>query len=291
MKALLKEPFVHFVLGGLALFVFVEYNAPGAWATEGQIVVDHDALLNFAQFRMKAFEPEAIGDMFDELTQEELEILAADYAREEVLYREALALELDRNDYVIRQRLVQKLRFIHEEMAKVAAPPDEKAVHDYFVANRGDYEQAAAITFTHVFFDARKHGQHAAMQLANEKLGELVAVEVPYSESLGHGDRFLYNRNYVDSSAGQISDHFGESFARQMFGSSIMTNEWVGPIESPHGFHIVRIAARTSRHEPEFEEVKDLVAADALRAITRRYANQSIDRLVDDYDVQFRYAN
>ena len=92
-------------------------------------------------------------------TGEELGRLVEDFVREEVLYREALALGLDLADLVVRRRLVQKMEVL---ALADSAPIGDAAVTDYFLAHREDYRLPETISFTHVFFSAAARGGRAA---------------------------------------------------------------------------------------------------------------------------------
>jgi hypothetical protein len=110
LKKFLREPLVHFLAIGIGLFVLFDLVAPEESNLDSKtIVVDRDALLTFVQFRSKAFNPEVAAARLDALGDAELSMLIDDYVREEALHREALALGMDQNDYVIKQRLIQSL--------------------------------------------------------------------------------------------------------------------------------------------------------------------------------------
>ena len=85
----------------------------------------------------------------------------ADFVREEVLYREALALGLDRDDLVVRRRLVQKM-----EMLALRDGPgiSESDLMDHYLAHRADYALPESVSFRHVFFSVAIRGAaaHAA---------------------------------------------------------------------------------------------------------------------------------
>ena len=174
MKRLLKEPLLHFLAAGVGLFVlFGVINRDEPDDDPNVVVVDHDALLTFVQYRIKAFNPEIAEKKLQGLSDEELARLVDDYVREEVLHREALALGLDEDDYVIRRRLVQKLEFITEGFAEATVTPDDAALQRYFEANKADYYVEPYVTFTHVFFETEDKPRDEARARAEAKLLEL----------------------------------------------------------------------------------------------------------------------
>ncbi|MGB5266423.1 MAG: hypothetical protein WBN30_07535, partial [Polyangiales bacterium] len=119
---------MHFLAAGLGLFVlFGLVNRGDQDFDPNVITVDQEALLTFIQYRIKAFNPDLAEKKLNALSDEELQRLIDDYVREEVLHREAIALGLDDDDYIIRRRLVQKLEFITEGFAEAGADVDEAA--------------------------------------------------------------------------------------------------------------------------------------------------------------------
>ena len=143
--------------------------------------MDQDALLTFIQYRIKAFNPDLAAEKLGSLSDEELQRLIDDYVREEVLHREALALGLDEDDYIIRRRLVQKLEFITEGFAEAGADVDDAALQRYFDANKADYYVEPYVTFAHVFFQTENRPREQARALKDK----LTRYRTSFSESLG----------------------------------------------------------------------------------------------------------
>ncbi|MCZ6589404.1 MAG: hypothetical protein O7B24_15825, partial [Alphaproteobacteria bacterium] len=116
-----KDPLAHFLALGLGLFLLFAVLNPdeGGQDDPKQIRVDRDALLTLIQFRAKTFQPEMAEARLEALSQEQLQSLIDDYVREEALYREAISLGLDANDYIIKRRMIQKIDFITQGFADV----------------------------------------------------------------------------------------------------------------------------------------------------------------------------
>ncbi|MEZ5916953.1 MAG: hypothetical protein R3C40_05220 [Parvularculaceae bacterium] len=111
ISTLLKDPLTHFLAVGVLLFVVASIVNPPE-QPDDVIVVDRASILEFVQYRSKAFEPNAAAALFDAMDAGERKNIIDDFVREEALYREAKALGLGVNDYVIRQRMVQKVEFL-----------------------------------------------------------------------------------------------------------------------------------------------------------------------------------
>jgi hypothetical protein len=236
VKRFLKEPLVHFLAAGLGLFVlFGVINRGEQDSDPNVVVVDHDALLTFVQYRIKAFNPELAEKKLAALSDEELERLIDDYVREEVLHREALAIGLDEDDYVIRRRLVQKLEFITEGLTEASIDVGESTLRRYFDANKSDYYVEPFVTFTHVFFQTEDRPLEKSVALAEKKLAELNRAGTLFSDAPKHGDRFLYHVNYVERTPDYIASHFGLPMAKALFELEPNDLVWRGPYISPYG--------------------------------------------------------
>jgi hypothetical protein len=287
---LLREPLVHFLAIGLALFVLFGFVAPeDANLDSKTIVVDRNALLTFVQYRSKAFNPEVAASRLDALNETELQRLIDDYVREEALHREALALGMDDNDYVIKQRLIQSLKFITNGFVSSALDVSEKEVAGYYEENRDDYYVEPYATFTHVYFSSDRHGAEEAKALAAAKLEQLNSENVPFSESTRHGDRFLYNVNYVERTEDFVASHFGRSMGARVFELEADDTTWRGPFESAYGYHLVMLTKRVDGVQPPLEEIYDAVREDALRLALDRANDKAEQAIVDTYDVRMDY--
>ena len=290
MKKILKEPLVHFLAAGLGLFVlFGLVNRDDRDFDPNVITVDQEALLTFIQYRIKAFNPDLAKKKLNALSDEELQRLIDDYVREEVLHREAIALGLDDDDYIIRRRLVQKLEFITEGFAEAGADVDEAALQRYFDANKADYYVEPYVTFTHVFFQTEDRPREQARAFAEKELQRLNRNSVPFSDAPQYGDRFLYHVNYVERTPDYVGSHFGPPMTRALF--ELEPNEfvWRGPFDSAYGVHLVLLTTNEPGREPELAELEARVREDARRARVREETEAAIADVVDAYDVRVVY--
>lgn len=287
MKKIIREPLVHFLAIGLGLFVLYGAVAPeDAGLDSRTIVIDRNALLTFVQFRSKAFNPEIAASRLDALDEQQLKLLIDDFVREEALHREALSLGMDQNDYVIKQRLIQSIQFITNGFVTAAVDVSDEDVAAYYEANKDDYYIDPYVTFTHVFFSSDRHGAGEARKLAEAGLVQLNENRVPFSESMRHGDRFLYNVNYVERTEDFIGSHFGQSMAAAIFELEPDNRTWQGPLESAYGFHLVMLSNRTNGSYPALSEIEGAVRDDALRIAINEQNELAVDAIVDTYDVQ-----
>jgi hypothetical protein len=140
MKKILKDPLVHFLVLGLGLFVLFDLVASDDAAYDSKVIdVDRDALLTFVQYRSRAFQPQAAAARLDSMSEEELERLISDYVREEALHREAKALGVDKNDYIIKRRMIQSIEFITDGFVTAAVDVSDDDIAAHYEANRENY--------------------------------------------------------------------------------------------------------------------------------------------------------
>lgn len=288
MKTLVKEPLLYFLAAGLCLFILFDVLSPSDQgdADSQTIVVDRDALLTFIQYRTKAFDPQSAAARLDALSDEGRAQLIEEYVREEALHREALALELGRDDYVIRRRLVQTLQFIAQGFPDGAEELDDARIRRFFEEHRQDYFVAPSVTFTHVFFDAERRGRDQARSAAMATLDRLNQAGVSFSNAPQYGDRFLYQLNYVERALDYVESQFGASMAKAILNLEPDPTKWRGPFESAYGVHLVMVTGNEPGRYPSLNEVRSRVAEDLRRTAAREREEVIVRGIVDSYRVE-----
>jgi hypothetical protein len=278
LRTWLREPLVHFLLAGLALFVVVFWwQGP---LDEGRTIrLSRDDLIVFLQGRAQVYDRESFAALLAAMPEKERKALVHDAALYEALYREGLALDLAEADPLIRQRIVQQMRqFVAEEAAAGAAISDAE-VATFYRDHLDDYRLAPLASFTHVFF-AEAPGAEAA---ARAGLALLVRQRVPYERAGEHGDRFLYQLNYAEADRALVASHFGDGFARQLFEAK--PGAWQGPLRSEHGWHVVLLRGLSPAGLPPLAGIADRVREDALADKRVRLANAALDGLLARYEL------
>jgi parvulin-like peptidyl-prolyl cis-trans isomerase-like protein len=291
MNKIFRQPLMHFLILGLSLFGFYEWVGDKSDTTENPrtIVVDRDVLLTFMQYRSKAFNKGRFGQLLDNMREEERQQLINDLVREEVLYREALSLRLNENDYVVKRRLIQKLEFITKGFIDSATELTGDQINSYFEEHKAEYYIQPSATFTHVFFDKERHGGDKAKAMAEKKLVELKKNKVSFSEAISHGDRFLYHTNYVERVPDYVSSHFGKSMTQAIFENNSNHQEWIGPFDSPYGFHIVLVTQKKDGRLSKIKEIYDRVKDDAQRDFIRKQTESAIQKIINSYNVEMAF--
>ena len=246
MNKLFTDPLVHFLAIGALLFgVYSWLNPQAAGPDDNVIEVTPGTVqrLQDAWTRQWRRPPD----------EKELAGLIEDYIREEVLYREAIALGLERDDTIIRRRLAQKMEFLSEDLGTLAEPTDAEL--DAFLSERSaEFAEPARISFAHVYFSPDQRGATAAAD-AELVLAELRAASV--IDASDRGDRFLMQSRYQGLTERDAAQLFGNDFAARIF--ELPPDEWQGPVESGFGWHLVRVTARQASRVPVFAEVRDEV--------------------------------
>ena len=254
IKRLLREPLLHFLLLGTVLFAAHGILSRGAGGEAGRIVVTQDQIDGMARLFARARQ-RAPSDV-------ELEELVRGHVREEVLYREGLALGLDRDDPIIRRRVAQKLEFISESAE--AIEPDDGELQAYLDSHRELFAVEPSVSFRHIYLDPQR--REATLAADAERL--LTELNSPASglDAARLGDPTTLPPAFERASASEIKNSLGNQFAKGL--ARVVPGPWSGPIESGYGLHLVQVSQRTEPRAPALADVREAVKRE--RQLTRR---------------------
>jgi len=246
-----REPLVHFLVIGAALFVIYAYWGQQGTEEQGKTIT------------ITVGEIEWLSDSWQKRwnrppTQQEREGIINQYLKEMILYREALAMGLDRDDTVIRRRLAQKLEFLSQDLIS-PTPPSEEELQAYFAEHIDRYQQPDLITFTHIYFDPDKRGNQTLKDAETAK-AEMIALQQPPQDVRSFGDQFMLQSYYPERSEAEVAKLFGSGFAGPVF--KLAPNEWHGPVLSGYGTHLVYVHDLKKPEPPRFAEVETQVRQD-----------------------------
>ncbi len=267
IRRLLQEPLFHFLLIGIALFVVHGMVAPPNRADTivvSEKIVDELAREHEVRWTRKP-------------TDQELSGLVDAYVRDEILYREGLALGLDRDDVLIKRRVRQKFEVMSEEQTAREAPSDAD-LNAYIVKNSSRFLLPATVSFQQIYFG--NAGTPADVERA--VAGARIAVARGGDPTKLGQPSLLPNR--VESTAQDlVARDFGAGFAQQVEASPL--GQWRGPIASSFGAHLVRVTARTSAALPELDSIRQIVVREweNERRVTSR--SDSYQKLRERYTV------
>jgi hypothetical protein len=249
---LFREPLLHFFLIGAAIYLLYGYTGESVeqQADDKQVVITAGQI----EWMQTAWQKR-----WNRLpTQQELDGLIEQYIRETVLYREALAMGLDKDDVVIRRRLAQKIEFLAEDLVALIPPTDED-LQAYFDEHRQRYQKPVAYTFTQVFFDPDKRGD-ATLDDAEKVKAALIASSDVEDDVGEFGDSFMLQNYYPENTRADIQKLFGAGFADSV--TELASEQWHGPVLSGYGVHLVYVHNVRELPAPVFAEMRDRVVQD-----------------------------
>ena len=271
MKLLLKEPLVHFLLIGVALFATYSLMSSRDAVPRDAIVVSAGKIEHLAALFARIWQRPP--------TRNELEGLINDFIREEVAYREGMAVGLDRDDTIIRRRIRQKLEFIAEGIASQIEPSDDQLA-EYLTAHADQFRVDPRLTFKQVYLNSDKRGN----AVENDARELLVAFKGdPSIDASTLGDRILLEYDYTDVSKREIANMFGQQFATAVV--DLEPGAWGGPIESGYGVHLVFVDERIEARLPELDEVRDQVRREWDNARRVDVMETFFSNLLDRYEI------
>jgi hypothetical protein len=243
---LLREPLVHFLVLGAGLFVLFGLVDDPAGTRTDQIVVTAGQIDQLAEGWKRTWQRPP--------TQKELDGLVQDYIREEVYYREALAMGLDRDDMIVRRRLRQKLEFLTDDLV-AAVEPTEEQLQKHLAEYAEQFRVDSSLSFDHVYFNRDRRGDEA--QRDAERLLSRLETASRDVDLAALGDPLLLPGEYQQASSSEIAGRFGREFAAQLV--ELPVGRWVGPVESGYGLHLVLIHERIPGQIPALEDVRRAV--------------------------------
>jgi hypothetical protein len=212
-------------------------------------------------------------------TRKELQGLIDDFVLEEVYYREALAMGIDRDDTVIRRRLRQKLEFLTDDTHAVVIPTDEELAA-FLVDNQDKFRATPTYTFRQVYFNPQRHGDSSQFDVAEH-------LAILRTGGAHTGDASALPEVFEQSTRQGIDGTFGLGFSEAL--DKLTLGEWHGPVPSGLGIHLVLLEARTEGRLPGLAEIRSVVAREWSNA--RRLANRlnMNKRLLDGYEVAIEW--
>jgi peptidyl-prolyl cis-trans isomerase C len=246
------EPFFQFVALGALLFAVSEFL---------------EARANFSRIEISRAQIEGITNNYRlqygaSPTVEQLNALVEQFIKEEVFYHEALRLKLDRDDEIIRRRLVQKYEFLQEDLG-TPKDPSEADLHAFYRLHAKNYEIPERLTFSQVFFSVDRSSDDAAKARADRALAALNRQRVTRAPE--SGDSFPGEADYAGATPTQVRRAFGSStLSEEIF--KIAPGLWAGPFRSGFGWHLVYVAAHEPTGVAAYDDARDAVMRDYLDA-------------------------
>ena len=254
---IIREPLVHFlVLGAL---VYVAANRGESARYEIDAGPEQRARLARTYLEQYGAAP----------TQPQLDRAVEEYVRNEILYREGLAMGLERDDEIVRRRVVQKIEFVNEDLDAPAEPP-AAGIARFFAQHRDRYDSEPTVSFEQAFFSADRGGSDVARTRAE-------------AGPVG-GDAFAEGSEFRALTPTGANSLFGESqLSAALFNSPV--GQWQGPYQSAYGWHVVRITDRRPARHAELEEVRARVQSDYIADVRQRANTEAFRKIATKYRV------
>jgi len=270
MNKLVKDPLFHFLLIGAALFlIFNVFNK--SEDLENTIVIsaaDIAALqANFSRTWQR------------QPSEKELSGIIEESIRDEVAYREALAMGLDRDDPYVRRRMRMKTELLMEDIISLTPPTDEE-LNTFLVENRDQFKRQPEIAFSQIFFNAEKRGASLESEINTIK-EQLQSSQTALSQDLG--DVIMLPQNYPLAALNIVKRQFGEAFAEQIV--TLDPGIWSGPVVSTYGVHLVLVRDRVDGYDPELTEIRPVVEREFMANRRKHIKEEAYKKLQEQYEI------
>jgi len=275
-----NKPLLNIIIAGflLAIILIILFGPFYNQKLENQVVISDDDIVQVYTRFQKTWQRKP--------TPKELRLELQRYVHDEVLYQEALRLDYDKNDMVIRNTLVRKMTFLAESQV------DEKAIRDeeiqaYFNLRQEKYRLSPEISFLHIYFNADKR-KAAVEQDVSDAIAQLNAYQTnAIAENLtSYGDLFMLENVYHYKSTQEITNLFGADFSEQIL--SLPMKLWSGPVASGYGYHAVYVFEKKESLIPNWQEIKYKIVNDMVLEEKSAARDQFYSELLRQYQVVYQ---
>ena len=269
LKAASREPLVHFLIAGLVVFLISSLRGPEIDPNSRKIVLNETQIEQLVSEWQKTWQREP--------TPTEVDAIIREFIKDEIYFREAIRLGLDKDDLVVRRRLRSKMEYLSNSAAE-SQIPSEKELQDWLDKNPLKYAIGANYSFEQIYFNAdneiekRKRTNTILSSLKNGTDWQSLSDDISLPAQMENED--------IEN----IGKVFGEEFANNL--GPLPVKAWSEPIASGFGFHIVRILQKTEGRKPKLAEVRAEVERDwrAKTALLRE--QKSYQSLLDGYKIE-----
>jgi peptidyl-prolyl cis-trans isomerase C len=246
IRPLLREPLLHFLLIGTALFGVYRYVQPATKAgpSSRQIQLSLDELSQMVLLFQSQWKREPTVHDLDRLVENKVQV--------EILYREGLEMGLDKGDEIVKRRLAQKMQFLAEDVA-ASREPTTAELKSWYAKNTDKFAMPTRVSFRHLYFSPDHRG-HRAREDAVKALAQLGNQPEDSKLAASLADPFMFQEYYRDRAPDFLGKEFGPKFAQAV--AQLAPGSWRGPIESGFGWHLVFVDSAIAGNVPAFEEIE-----------------------------------
>ncbi len=276
-KKIVTEPFIQFLILGGLLFLSVTYIQRTKDIASRQITIDGDRVgLMLVNYKSQT------GSL---PTKPQLDAMIDNYIKEEISYREARNMGLDKDDEIIRRRLSQKFDFMQTDLTETA-PSTEEQLKQFYTNHPAMFQKEATVSFSHVYFSTDKSNDSMAKQRALAVLKQLQQTHLQRAPE--KGDRFALQYDYTDQAMVDVQQNFGnKQLLDELFKAPV--NTWAGPVQSGYGWHLIFISKRDNTAALPFATIKEEVKTACIEAAKAAENKKTFDRLSKKYSINRAY--
>ena len=274
LKRIAREPLLHFLLIGMGIYAAYGLFAAGEYDSDERRIT------------VSASDVQVLGDQWARLwgrppTQEELAGVVSDHVRTRILYKEAMAMGLDKGDLVIERRLAQKVELLAQGLI-TPEDPGEEELRAWYDTHGENYKQPDLYTVTHVFFDPDKRDA-TTLDDAHAALERLRNLDHVPADLTSYGDRFMLQNYYPQRTELELRKLFGAGFVDQII--ELEPDTWHGPVLSGYGAHLVMISDVLRPPVPAFEAVEERVREEWFKTQIDEMSDRFVDNLIARYEI------
>lgn len=270
---LLREPLLHFLgIGGLIYLLFGSVDRSDLVPAD-RIVVGPERIEQLAKGFQSVWRRPP--------TDDELRAIIDDFVREEIYYREALSLGLDRDDAMVRRRLRQKMEFLADTGAELLKPAAGE-LEAYFAANQQTFRRGPRLAFEQIYLGDAPGPDRIRLTLTALRSDTATSLSALGQPTLLPAQLGLSPPNAIDGV-------FGKDFFLRL--AELPFGVWAGPVTSAYGVHLVRILDSLPARAPPLEEMREAVLRDwkAVKALEIRDLHYA--KLRERFVVEIRGAD
>ena len=261
-----REPLLHFVILGSVLFavdhfIFTRSDDPRVITIDAS--VDAQAIKVFEDARGR------------KPNKDELYALRRVWLDNEVLYREGLALQLDKGDQTIRDRVIFKALSMID--ASVKRPPiDDKVLREWFERSRAKYDDPARYTF------------EEAVLAGDASEGALQAFVHSLNAGTPGAETEAGLRVFKDRPHENLVQSYGADFITALENGPV--GRWQ-VLQSKAGAHAIRLESIAQPKPADFNDLRGIVLHDWTDAVLAEQRSAAVRALAKKYTVKVVLAS
>jgi peptidyl-prolyl cis-trans isomerase C len=279
IKRLISEPLIQFLMLGVLLFFLTSYIQKHKDKQSREIIVDNERIgMMVMNYKTQT------GELPN---KQQLDALIDNYIREEISYREARKMGLDKDDEIIRRRLSQKFDFLQTDLAETPQPSDEH-LQQFYKSHLSLFRTEARVSFSHIYFSTDNSTDSIARQRAFNVLHQLKQSNTQHAPE--KGDRFPLQYDYTDQAVVDIQQNFGDKqILQELFKAPV--NTWFGPVQSGYGWHLVYITKIDNAALVPYPAIKEQVKVQYIDAEKANQNKKVFDKISEKYIINRAYLN